>query len=48
MSLGADQNQLFDVRLAITLGHIPDSPEDPETEETAIWKNNHMVLVPEE
>jgi hypothetical protein len=44
-TLGADQEQLFDVRLSITLGHLPDSPEDQEEDEdTAIWKNSHMVL----
>lgn len=42
--LGADQDQLFDVRLAITLGHLPESPEELETDENEIWKNSHMVL----
>ena len=32
--LGADQDQFFDVRLEIPLGHLPDNPEDTETDET--------------
>jgi hypothetical protein len=32
------------VRLEITLDHLPDSPEVPETVETAIWENSHRVL----
>jgi hypothetical protein len=44
IKLGADQDQLFDVRLAITLDHFPDDFEDPVTDETAIWMNSHMVM----